>query len=237
MKKFGGVWLPDNEEHLLGWMQKKNQVVDGKLTYQIDKQNLAYGHCKQFRHAIDIGAHCGLWSMHMAKRFGEVTAFEPVEAHRECFRANIGGQWGRICRDDVLGEPPLETSLDHQNVYLHHCALGDKESEVSMHTGPSSTGDTWVKGEGDIPLRRLDDILPNADNVDFIKLDCEGYELYALRGGEELIKRCKPVICVEQKPGRAEKFGLGQTDAVTYLQSLGYTVAAHKSGDYIMVPA
>jgi FkbM family methyltransferase len=226
MKQFGGVWLPDNEEHLLGWMQKKNQVVDGKLTYQIDKQNLAYGHCKQFRHAIDIGAHCGLWSMHMAKKFRYVDAFEPVEAHRQCFIQNM---------TDVFDSRGAEEWFDV--CHLHECALGDRAGSVSMHTGPSSTGDTWVKGEGDIPLRRLDDILPDADNVDFIKLDCEGYELYALRGGENLIKRCKPVICVEQKPGRAEKFGLGQTDAVTYLQTLDYTVAAHKSGDYIMVPA
>jgi len=45
------------------------------------------------------------------------------------------------------------------------------------------------------------------------------------------------VICVEQKPGKAQGFGLGQTDAVAYLQSLGYRVAREMSGDFIMVPA
>jgi FkbM family methyltransferase len=218
MKQVGGVWLPDNEEHLIGWMQKKNQAVDGKLTYQIDKQNTAYSMCKQKRRAIDIGAHCGLWSMHMVRHFGRVDAFEPVAEHRECFSAN-------------LAEQGPGTAV------LHHMALGEAAGSVSMHTGPSSTGDTWVKGSGDIPLRRLDDMLHDADDVDFIKLDCEGYELYALRGGEELIKRCLPVICVEQKPGRAEKFGLPTTAAVDYLQGLGYTLARHISGDYIMVPA
>lgn len=215
MKQVGGVWLPDHETHLVEWMTKKNQRVDGKLTYQLDKQLFAYGLCKQFRHAIDIGGHCGLWSMNMVKRFERVTAFEPVAEHRECFAANLA---------------------DHE-YDLIAVALGDTTGSVSMRTGPNSSGDTTVAGEGDIPLRRLDDVLPDADDVDFMKLDCEGYELFALRGGEQLIRRCMPVICVEQKPGKAQAFGLGETDAVEYLKGLGYRVAREWSGDYFMVPA
>jgi len=223
MKQVGGVWLPDHETHLVEWMTKKNQVVDGRLTYQLDKQLAAYGLCKQFRAACDVGAHCGLWAQNMVKRFQAVDAFEPVAEHRDCFEANIPHLQRRI-----LGEALVK---------LHPIALGEVEGSVSMHTATTSSGDTTVAGEGDIPLRRLDDVLPDADNIDFIKLDCEGYELFALRGGEQLIRRNMPVICVEQKPGKAQGFGLGQTDAVTYLQSLGYRVAREMSGDFIMVPA
>lgn len=219
MKQVGGVWLPDHETHLVEWMTKKNQVVDDKLTYQLDKQNAAYSFCRQFRRALDIGAHCGLWSMQMVRRFQRVDAFEPVAEHRECFAANLADQ----------GKP--------RAAVLYAMALGETSRSVSMHTAYTSSGDTTVAGEGDIPLRRLDDVLPDAVDVDFIKLDCEGYELFALRGGEQLIRRCMPVICVEQKPGKAQGFGLGQTDAVAYLQSHGYCVAREMSGDFIMVPA
>jgi len=71
--------------------------------------------------------------------------------------------------------------------------------------------------------------------VDLIKLDCEGYELFALQGAEGTIKQYRPTIIVEQKPGRAQKFGLEQTQAVTYLEGLGYRVVQVISGDYIMV--
>lgn len=219
MKQVGGVWLPDHETHLVEWMEKKGQWVDGKLTYQLDKQLFAYGLCKQFRHAIDIGAHVGLWLTHMAKRFALVDAFEPVAEHRECLCANFGYPSG----------PP--------GITVHAYALGQTTGSVRMHTADTSSGDTTVAGEGDIPLRRLDDVLPDAIDIDFIKLDCEGYELFALRGGEQLIRRCMPVICVEQKPGKAQAFGLGETDAVEYLKSLGYRVAREMSGDYFMVPA
>lgn len=215
MKQVGGVWLPDHETHLVEWMTKKNQIVDGKLTYQLDKQNAAYSFCRQFRHAIDIGAHCGLWSMQMAKKFSRVSAFEPVAEHRECYSANMAD---------------FEYSL-------FEVALGETTGSVRMETAPTSSGDTRVGGEGDIPLWRLDDALPGVAEIDFIKLDCEGYELFALRGGENLIRRCMPVICVEQKPGRGQRFGLPERGAVEYLESLGYRLAKEMSGDFIMVPA
>lgn len=223
MKQVGGVWLPDHETHLVEWMTKKNQVVDGKLTYQLDKQNAAYSFVRQFRCAVDCGAHVGLWSMIMAKRFKAVDAFEPVAEHRECFEANVPHVTRRIPGEAL--------------VKLHACALGETTGTVRMETAETSSGDTRVGGEGDIPLLRLDDVLPDSDNIDFVKLDNEGYELFALRGGENLIKRCKPVICVEQKPGRGQRFGLPERGAVEYLQSLGYKLAKEMSGDFIMVPA
>ena len=212
LKEWRGLWLPAGEQHLIDWMAKMNVVVDGKPAYQYHKLEAALGFCKQRRRAVDIGAHCGLWSMHLVKRFENVEAFEPVELHREAFLRNTLN--GRAA--------------------LYACALGDKAGKVAMATAASSSGDTTVAGEGDVPLCRLDDMLPDVDDVDFIKADCEGYELFALRGGEQLLRRCRPVIIVEQKPGKAQQFGLGETDAVTWLKGLGYTLRREISGDFIL---
>lgn len=210
MKQVGGVWLPAHETHLVDWMKKKNQIVDGKLTYQLDKRNDALKYVKNFRGAIDVGAHCGLWSMDLVNKFGVVHSFEPVALHRECFKRNV----------------------TKNNAVLYPFALGEKEGNISIHTSNTSSGDSWVNGDGDIPLKRLDDF--DLHDIDFIKLDCEGYELFALRGGEETLKRCKPCVIVEQKPGRATKFGLDEIGAVKYLQSLGAKLRQEKSGDYIL---
>lgn len=212
MKEWKGLYLPQHEEHLIGWMQKKNQVVDGRPTYQLDKIKKALSYCKQYRHAIDIGGHCGLWSMILVRHFEKVLAFEPVPEHRVCYKLNVKSE----------------------NYELFPYALGEEERHVSIHTSKGSSGDSWVSGDGEIPMMRLDDLLPRTEDIDFIKADCEGFELFALRGGEELIKRCKPAICVEQKPGRAQKFGLGEIDAVKYLQSLGYDLREEVSGDFFL---
>ena len=190
-------------------MDKAGEIVDGRGTYQIKKLRAALLHVKQFRAAIDVGAHCGLWSMHLVKRFGKINAFEPVAAHRECFALNVQAA----------------------NATLHGCALGDKNGMVSIHTAATSSGDSWVDGAGDIPIRRLDDF--ELQDVDFIKIDTEGHELFVLRGGEETIRRCKPCLIVEQKPGHGHRFGIGDTDAIPLLESWGAKRREVLSGDFI----
>jgi len=81
-------------------------------------------------------------------------------------------------------------------------------------------------------MRTLDSF--NCGVVDFMKLDCEGYELFAIKGGEQTIKRDKPCIIVEQKPGKGKQFGLGDHDAVTLLREWGFEVVKEISGDFIL---
>jgi FkbM family methyltransferase len=213
VKSFRGIWLPDHEQHLLGWLAKHGIDMDGKPMYQRKKFLIAMKHCTRFGTAVDVGGHCGLLSMQMAKYFKVIHAFEPMAAHRECFTRNMEGA--------------------DAEVHLHECALGDREGTIGIRTTVGSSGDTSVEGEGDIPLRTLDSF--NLQDVGFIKLDCEGTELPALRGGEQTLLRCKPTIMVEQKPGRPTRHGHAQLGAVDYLRSLGYVLAEEHGGDYFLV--
>lgn len=74
-------------------------------------------------------------------------------------------------------------------------------------------------------------------DVSLMKLDTEGFEENVLRGGIETIRRCRPVVCVEQKREMSLKFGLKKLGAVDLLQREGYRVAQELSGDFIMVSA
>lgn len=226
MKQVGGVWLPGHEQHMVEWMQKRNQVVDGKLTYQYHKLDAAMKFVKRFGIAMDVGAHVGLWSMHLIKKFEHVLAFEPVQLHRQCFERN------------------MEAAT---NFTLHGVALGETEGTVRLTSASGSSGDTRIATEGEksylgferqrlteeVPLLRLDHLFPQTV-IDFIKLDCEGYELFALRGGEELLKRSRPCVCVEQKPGFAARFGMAEQAAVNYLQGLGAKLRKEIAGDFIL---
>jgi FkbM family methyltransferase len=164
---------------------------------------------RDYRLAVDVGGHCGLWAMQMVKNFDRVISFEPVAEHRECYANNVQGDYELI---------PM--------------ALGEKTGGVQIHTTKGSSGDSWVKGEGNIEMRTLDSF--GLQDVDLLKIDCEGYELYVLKGAVETLKCCKPAVIVEQKPGRASKFGLKDTEAVSFLKSLGADLKEVISGDYIM---
>lgn len=215
MKNDEGWYWPDTEQHMLDWMRmpKNHLPLNGRPSYQGKKQVAAINLCERRRTAIDVGAHIGMWSFNLAEAFGCVRAFEPVALHRECFALNV----------------------PQQNVVLYPLALGTAHAMVTMHTGPSSTGDTWVdpsKAGGTVSMVPLDDL--EFTEVDFIKIDCEGYEEHVLRGAEQTLRSWRPVVCVEQKRDMAVKFGCEPKGGVRFLESLGYVQHVEIGGDHIM---
>jgi FkbM family methyltransferase len=151
----------------------------------------------------------------MARDFDYLIAFEPMPSNADCWEANLH---------------------ESENVELHRVALGETDCFVSVKTRTvGSSGDTGVDFSGtQVQQKRLDDF--GLQHVDFIKCDCEGYEMFVMRGAVETIKRCRPVIIVEQKPhtGGPQRYHIGEKAAVDYLVSLGMTVRAERSGDYVM---
>lgn len=155
----------------------------------------------------------GLWSYNLASRFLQVHAFEPIAAHRECFIENVKSP----------------------NVTLHPCALSFRNDMIDMATEHGSSGNSTVNGPGGIPMMLLDSF--NFQDVDFIKIDVEGFEENVLRGATETIARFGPTVIVEQKRDMAARFDLELMGAVTFLKKqFGYHVIDEISGDYIMVP-
>lgn len=210
-----GVWLPDGEAHFPSWMDKNGEIVDGRGTYQIKKLRAALEHVKQFRNAVDVGGHVGLWSMQLAKKFRVVHAFEPMEPFRQCFVRNV----------------------EAKNVLLYPIALGAASGRVSMAYDPKDSGGTHVRAAGvedGIVLRALDEFI--FSEVDFLKVDVEGWEHQVIEGARDTIMRCRPVVIVEQKQHKLKpNFGITGTPAVDLLRDMGYRLVREISGDFIMV--
>jgi len=224
MRQADGWWWPDHERHLIDWMAdpKNRMKLHGRSMYQGKKQMLFLDHCPldRRRTLIDIGSHIGLWSFTLAHYFKRIEAFEPVEAHRECFVKN------------VIEAPNRDFTCE---VNLRPYALGDRAGKVAIKVDPYSTGGSFVQDKGDVEMRTLDSFA--FTEVDAMKIDCEGYEEFVLRGAEELIVTWRPSIIVEQKRDFPVKFGLQPMGAVKYLIGLGYKTVGEISGDYVMVPA
>lgn len=230
MKRVDGIWLPDRETHLVEMLRhpKYRRLVDGKATYQYHKLQAALALVTEWRGAVDVGAHVGLWAMHLARAFQYVACFEPVAAHRECFHRNVQGR----------------------HVELFDFACGNlRDGHAVLRTAPSSSGDTGVvvvgedardlgqaveRGDHIAIMARFDDVLDPTQPIGFLKVDCEGYELHVLQGAEQLLRRWRPVVCVEQKPGHAQRYGLKETQAVDYLRGLGAGLRREIGGDFIM---
>jgi len=173
-----GWWFPDEDTHFCE-MLDKNIQKGNRPVYQepVRKRSLRY--VKDRRLALDIGANIGLWSRDLCAEFDSVMAFEPVEQFRLCLEKNVTA-------DNLLTMP---------------CALGEQETMIQMIVTEGNTGHSHVDqnsmGTGSVQMHTLDYFM--LDTVDYIKIDCEGYELPIVRGAEQTIKRCRPIMVVEQK--------------------------------------
>lgn len=164
----------------------------------------------EFNVAVDGGAHRGIWTRVLAKRFTWVYAFEPMA-------------------DNFFRIP------DFENVNKTNCALGDEENTLCMAPGEHNTGQ-WHIGLNKYGLNptaviKLDSLKISPD---FIKLDVEGYELLALRGAKETIERCRPAIMLEMN-GLSERYGYTDEDLRTYLSELDYKEVGKWNKDYLFV--
>jgi FkbM family methyltransferase len=212
MKKIGSWYLPRGEEHLLKYIER-----DG--SYQKKERKHALSFCKQKRLALDIGAHVGLWARDLCQVFDRVVCFEPINSHVECLQANL---------------------KMFENFEIHNIALSDSKGELGFFYDAKSTGATCVEskqGAGVVSAQAVPLDLYPFDFVDFIKIDCEGWEEKILLGGRETILKHRPVINIEQKqrkPGSCyvgadtEPFG-----AVRLLQSWGAVLLGSVKSEFV----
>lgn len=213
MKEIRGIWFPDNDTHFAAQLAH-NPLIDGRGTYQFRKYQAALPYVRGRGHAVDIGAHVGLWSRVMAIAFAKVTAFEPLPGHVACFERNVTAA----------------------HVTLHAVALAEKAGEARLASGADNSGNAAVCDEGGetVKVRTLDSF--RLKDIDFVKIDVEGFEVPVIHGGEKTLKREKPAIIVEQKPnGSAERYGRGRFDALDLLKSWGAEVVFEIGGDFLLV--
>ena len=84
-----------------------------------------------------------------------------------------------------------------------------------------------------VTLNTLDKVLPKDLNIDFIKIDVEGYENQVVLGAKETLIRNKPIIIVEQK-GFSDRFNESQFEAIETLKGYGAKVIDQVVKDYIL---
>lgn len=185
--------------------------------FQIDHLELALSHCSKFGTAIDGGAHIGTWTVRMAQKFAKVMAFEPAVDTFRCLSENV---------------------FDLDNVDLFQTALGAVRCSGKIVDDLSRPGNTGARhlnlsAGGDVEVMPIDDF--SLDDLDFLKLDVEGYELHALQGALETLQRCRPVVLIEVKKFRPPRFGVEVESASKFLVAQGFREIAAVRNDRIFV--
>ena len=159
---------------------------------------------------IDVGGHIGTTAIPYSKLFKNVLAFEPNKESYQYFIENIKAN-----------------NID--NIVLENKGVYNKNTycKVVQHNDVNS-GCFYIKEceeeEIDsIKVIKLDDI-DITDNVDFIKIDTEGSEIYVLEGAIELIRKYKPLIQVETNECSNKYFGYNKEIIYEFMKQNEYEI-------------
>lgn len=216
MKCHKGVYLPESEKHLIEMLspgsKRYMELEDGRPAYQRHKYLAALELVSGRSVFVDVGAHCGLWSMQAEQDFRFIYAFEPFNLYQEIYPRNMRGT----------------------GYALLPYGLSDNEGLCSFkHEKNSSGGTHIVPGPGTGQLKTLDSFGLSA--IDLLKIDVEGHELQMVKGARETLLRTKPVVVIEQKGRDQSNFGRKRNEALDFLIALGMRQKRTPlSGDYFL---
>ncbi len=131
---------------------------------------------------------------------------------------------------------------DIKNVHLIHAGLGAREASgeviVEDKKGKGLGGCSRIVesvGEGhvteEVNIVSLDQVIPLDREISILQLDVEGYEEKALQGGIELIKRCRPILILEDDQGVTK--GQWFKD---HILTLGYRIDSNLHYNKLVLP-
>lgn len=168
---------------------------------------------------VDIGANVGLFTVHAAKYVGtpgKIIAFEPSPT-----------TYNRLLENIELNK--------YSNVETHQLGISGKNEILEMNISQDGF-DAWnsfskptqgsllkKQSVSCIQIDRMDEVDSDFYRASLIKMDIEGWELFALKGGEKFFRtENSPTILIEFTDLNAINAGTSCKEVYEYLNYLGY---------------
>jgi hypothetical protein len=165
---------------------------------------------------IQAGGNCGYLLSTFVDHFNTIYTFEPDPVNFYCLNQNV----------------------QSSNVIKMQCCLGNTPIPVAVQqlVRPErlhDIGGVHVSGSGFTPTIVIDNL--NLPSCDLIQLDVEGYELNALLGAIETIKKYKPVLCIEFCEKWLNRYQSNSDMIFNLLKDLNYKLVDEFGADKIFI--
>ncbi len=187
------------------WIKTDSGAWDGpKQDWETSHSTKWLRSVKTWDVCIQAGSCLGMYPRLLSERFGEVYSFEP----------------------DPLNRYVAQLNNQVSNVHLFPAALGCESGRFIgvCRNAMDNVGMHRVGGDGTTPIMTIDSLgLPSCG---LIALDLEGFELWALRGAEKTVERCRPVITAE----------MPSQEVHNLLTGWGYREESQSVSDTVFIP-
>jgi FkbM family methyltransferase len=164
-----------------------SKLLDRSYHYE-DELELLFRHSSEVDYTlIDCGANYGYWSVLVSSR--------PFGAHRAIAIEPSSQNFAKLSNNAHINGDRFETMKCAIGAVRGTAHLsGTKHEAFSIATGTASGGE-------EVPVIALDDLIADgtvaADGKYLIKLDVEGVEIEAIRGGSRLLAGDSVILCEE----------------------------------------
>lgn len=185
--------------------------------------------------SIDIGANFAYYTHRLSNLCpsGHVYAFEPIP-----FTYNVAKK--------------IVAHYNFKNVSLYQLGVGNENCktvfEVPLQSfGAYSAGQAHLSGRNNelegksqhykfeshekinCEIIRIDDFKEINKPIDFVKVDIEGAELFALKGMKNLLLKDKPIVLLEINPFFLEGFKIKESELTDFINEIEYTTFMYNS--------
>lgn len=199
--------------YLEDFIQQQIYFLDyyDKPSIQFLKNNLKPGDVY-----IDVGANVGAFALVACSHVGvqgKVIAFEPVSHVYDQLKYNV--QLNHFSQMTIE-----KLALFNENTQLNLILSSNENLGMSsIFRHDAINGKTEI-----VNAVRGDDyfLQKNISRIDFIKMDIEGAELFALQGLEETLEKFKPILFVELSEAVLANSSVKKEEIITFLKKMKY---------------
>jgi FkbM family methyltransferase len=194
-----GIMIINDDCFISRWVKET-----GRLDHDQNLLPDVLPHIPEGGTVIDAGAFIGDHTIAYVNKVGPegaVIAFEPNPIAYRCLKHNL-----RM----------------HPNVVCLPFAMGEENGILNLKTNGNAGASFLTREAGPrVDIEPLDTSF-DGPRLDFIKLDVEGYELHALEGAEETIKKYRPKMLIEINREALARQGVNPEDVFAWLKDHGY---------------
>lgn len=187
-----GQWVIRNDTHLSAWAEQHGNIISDPHTMKFLDPILDRSHT-----VWDIGAFIGDHTRHYLNRGKHVVAIEPNPTAFLCLKHNC-------------------PEADCRNV-----AASVAYGRVKFARSPNA-GASRISPDGEIEVDCVPLDALHLPDPEFVKIDCEGWELMVLLGLRHMIERAKPIFYVEFNTGALQTNHATPQDLIEFFQHRGY---------------